>query len=204
MKNFNYFILSLSIFLFSFNSKLIAGGGGGGLPPGGTSLACGGSSTFNLDASGFMGGNPTAGDAGCNPCCYAGADLDGDGLQDVPFSVENSEWFQYCNSTGSPMTVDMIADETGTGSSCNIQGAVWVGASLDATTLDCGNAGYQYFDSNPGGAADGFSFTVTVPPGECAFMMVDGYGGATCNPVTVSVVCPCTPPAPSGDRRGHR
>jgi gliding motility-associated-like protein len=190
-------LLNSSIILFILvisSSKAFAGGGGGGGTPTATSLSCGSSVTLNLDASGFAGGNPTSGDAGCNPCCYAGADLDGDGLQDVPFSVENSEWYQYCNSTGAAVTVTFTADETGTGASCNIQGASWVGAALDATTLDCGNSGYQYFDSNPGGAADGFSFTVTIPNGQCGFFMVDGYGGATCNPVTISITCPCTTP----------
>ncbi|MCE3279507.1 MAG: hypothetical protein K0S44_1698 [Bacteroidetes bacterium] len=195
MKSFIKLTILFLFFLVAINTKLTAGGGGGGGgTPSATSLSCGSPVTINLDASGFAGSNPTSGDGGCNPCCYAGADLDGDGLQDVPFSVENSEWYQYCNSTGSAVTVTMVADETGSGSTCNIQGAVWVGASLDATTMDCGNSEYSYFDSNVGGAADGFSFTVTIPAGQCAFMMVDGYGGATCNPVTISVTCPCTTP----------
>jgi gliding motility-associated-like protein len=187
--------LTIIFLSFIFCNRIYAGGGGGGLPPNPTSLSCGTPVTINLDANGFAGSNPTSGDGGCNPCCYSGADLDGDGLQDVPFSVENSEWFQFCNTTSSAMTVSINADEVGSGSTCNIQGAVWVGSTLSATTLDCGNAGYQYFDSNVGGAADGWTFSnVTVPAGQCAYFMVDGYGGASCSSVTMSVICPCTPP----------
>lgn len=165
-------------------------------PPNPSSLSCSSPVSFNITASGYMGNNPTAGDAGCNPCCYAGADLDCDGLQDVPYSVENSKWYKFCNTTGSTIVVDVVVDEPGTGSSCNLQGAIWTGATLNSTTLDCGNPGYNQFDSNPGGAADGFSFTnVSIPNGECVYIMVDGYAGGTCSGVEVSIICPCTPPA---------
>lgn len=159
-------------------------------PPGTTALSCNNPVSFNITASGYVGDNPTAGDGGCNPCCYAGADLDCDGLQDVPFSVENSKWYRYCNSTGAPMTLDMVVDEPGTGSTCNLQGALWIGASLSTTVMDCGNTSYNMFDSNPGGAADGFTFSVTVPNGQCAYIMIDGYAGTTCSGVTVEADCP--------------
>src|SRR5688572_6706796 len=176
-------------------SQKIFAGGGGGLPPAGTSLSCGNTETFNISASGYVGADPTSGDAGCNPCCYAGSDLDGDGLQDVSFSVENSQWFQFCNTSGASMTIDIVVDEPGGGSGCNLQGAVWTGASMSTTTLDCGNAGYQQFGSNVGGGADGFTFSnVVVPAGQCAFIMVDGYAGTTCSGVDITVICPCTPP----------
>src|SRR5687768_16661960 len=73
--------------------------------PGTSNLSCNSSAGFNITATGFVGNNPTSGSGGCNPCCYAGADLDCDGLQDVPFSVENSKWFVYCNNTTAAITI---------------------------------------------------------------------------------------------------
>ena len=158
--------------------------------PSTTSVTCNTPFTFNLVGGGYVGSNPTSGDAGCNPCCYAGSDLDCDGLQDVSFSVENSVWFTWCNPTGAPLSVTVGFDEPGGGSSCNIQGAVWVGSTLSSTVMDCGNSQYFQYGSNPGGAADGFTFTVTVGVGECAYFMVDGYAGSTCNGVSAIVPCP--------------
>jgi hypothetical protein len=60
------------------------------MPPNPTSLTCGQVLGFNLDANGYVGGNLTSGNSGCNPCCYQGSDLDCDGVQDVSYSVENS------------------------------------------------------------------------------------------------------------------
>jgi gliding motility-associated-like protein len=160
-----------------------------------SSLSCSSPVTLNITASGYTGSLPTSGDAGCNPCCYSGSDVDCDGLQDMSFSVENSKWYSYCNTTASTIVVNLVVDEPGTGSSCNLQGAVWVGASFSSSVIDCGNPSYNTFDSNPGGASDGFTFSaVSIPPGECAYVMIDGYGGATCTGVTASVICPCTPP----------
>jgi hypothetical protein len=159
--------------------------------PSTSNISCNATSSFNISASGYVGNNPTAGDGGCNPCCYAGADLDCDGLQDVPFSVENSKWYKYCNTTAAAITITVDIDEPGTGSSCNLQGAAWVGSTLSAAVMDCGNPQYNQFDSNVGGAADGFTFgSMTVPAGECAWIMIDGYGGSTCSGAAISIICP--------------
>jgi hypothetical protein len=164
----------------------------GGCPPSASSIGCNATSSFNV-TTGFVGNAPTTGGTGCNPCCYAGSDLDCDGSQDVSFSVENSEWYQYCNSTSAAITVTMSVDEPGSGSTCNLQGACWVGNGLNSTTIDCGNASYQQFGSNVGGAADGFVFNVTVPAGQCAYFMIDGYGGSTCSSASISIICPVLP-----------
>lgn len=159
--------------------------------PSTSNISCNATSSFNITASGYVGNNPTAGDNGCNPCCYAGADLDCDGLQDVPFSVENSKWFKYCNTTAAAITITANIDEPGTGGTCNLQGAAWVGSTLSTAVMDCGNPEYAQFDSNVGGAADGFVFSpITVPAGECAWIMIDGYGGSTCAGASISIVCP--------------
>jgi hypothetical protein len=162
--------------------------------PNSSNIGCNATSSFNITTSGYVGNNPTAGDNGCNPCCYSGADLDCDGFQDVPFSVENSKWYQYCNTTGAAITITVNIDEPGTGGTCNLQGAVWVGSSLSTTVMDCGNSSYSQFDSNAGGAADGFSFgSVTVPAGQCAWIMIDGYGGSTCSGASINIQCPILP-----------
>jgi hypothetical protein len=160
-------------------------------PPNPTSLACNGSSTFNIN-SGYVGGDPTLA-GGCGQCCYTGSDLDCDGEEEVSFSVENSEWYKYCNSTSSTVNITFVVDEPGSGSSCNIQGAIWVGTSLNSTTLSCNNPTHQEYGSNPGGNADGFTFTATVPPGSCAYIMIDGYAGATCSGVTITATCAVLP-----------
>lgn len=172
--------------------------------PSTSNISCGATSSFNITATGYVGVNPTAGDGGCNPCCYAGADLDCDGLQDVPFSVENSKWYKYCNTTAAAITITVDIDEPGTGGTCNLQGAAWVGSTLSAAVMDCGNPQYQQYDSNVGGAADGFNFgSVTVPPGECAWIMIDGYGGSTCASASISIICPLPLPISLIDFNGR-
>lgn len=164
------------------------------------SLNCGVSSGQSLSSNGFSGDDPTTATGSCGQCCYAGSDLDGDGDQDVSFSVENSKWYKYCNSTGSAITIDFIVDETN--NDCNLQGAVFVGGtnpngSTDATDIDCSNQEFAEYGSNVSGNADGFSFTnITIPAGGCAYLMVDGYAGQTCSGYTVNTVCPpaCTNP----------
>lgn len=163
--------------------------------PTATSLSCGNTTTFNLTSTGYVGAQPSSGATGCNPCCYPGSDLDCDGSQDVPFSVENSVWFKYCNSSGASQVISINVDEPGSGGSCNLQGAMWTGAALNSTTIACNNGNYNFFDSNAGGSADGFAFSnITVPNGQCIFVMVDGYNGNTCSNIGITVTCPCTPP----------
>ncbi|MCD6018587.1 MAG: hypothetical protein K0S53_1708 [Bacteroidetes bacterium] len=166
----------------------------------GTSLNCGVSSSQALTNSGFDGNDATTTAGSCGQCCYAGADLDGDGDAEVTFSVENAKWYKYCNpSSTTPVTIDFIVDEVN--DNCNLQGAVFVTAgtsnsgSTDALDIDCSNQEYDEYGSNMNGNADGFSFTgITIPAGGCAWLMVDGYNGATCSAFTIETICPCTPP----------
>ncbi|MES2836455.1 MAG: gliding motility-associated C-terminal domain-containing protein [Bacteroidota bacterium] len=166
-----------------------------------TTAPCGVSTSISLTANGFSGSNPTTAVGSCGQCCYAGSDLDGDGDQDVSFSVENSKWYKYCNPSASvAITIDFVIDETN--NDCNLQGAVFVGGTnpnggTDALDIDCSNQEFAEFGSTVNGNADGFSFTgITIPAGGCAYVMVDGYGGATCGAFTVNTVCPpaCTNP----------
>jgi len=167
-----------------------------------TSLSCGISGSQSLGNNGFTGGNATSTAGSCGQCCYQNSDLDSDGDADVTFSVENTNWYRYCNpSSTASTTIDFIVDETN--NNCNLQGSVYVtlgtsaAGTTDAYDIDCGNIEYQEYGSNVGGSADGFSFTgITIPPGGCAWLQVDGYGGAACSAFTVNVVCPpaCTNP----------
>lgn len=168
-----------------------------------TAIPCpAGSVSTTLPNSGFSGDNPTTATGSCGQCCYAGSDLDGDGDQDVSYSVENSKWFKWCNTTGASITTSFLVDETS--NDCNLQGAIFVGASAspngatDAADVDCGNTEFSEYGSNVNGGADGFSFgNVTVPNGQCAYIMVDGYAGTTClNGFTVSTTAciACTLP----------
>lgn len=144
-----------------------------------------GSVTTTLPNSGFSGDNPTTATGSCGQCCYAGSDLDGDGDQDVSYSVENSKWFKWCNTSGATVTTSFTVDETL--NNCNLQGAIFVGTTAgpqnasDALDADCSNTEFSEYGSNVSGNADGFSFTnITIDNNECAYIMVDGYAGATC------------------------
>ena len=173
-----FFFLSLLVVTSSLSSQSIS------------NINCGTPNNFSLGNSGFVGDNPTTAASSCGQCCFSGSDLDGDGDQDVSYSVENSRWFRYCNSGSTTITVDIVIDEVN--NDCNVQGAVFVGPS-NSTDIDCSNPGFQEYGSNPGGSADGFTFTVSIPAGQCATVMVDGYGGATCSALTIAVPC-CTAP----------
>ncbi len=159
-----------------------------------TGADCGSPTIFNLDASGHVGGTgggfgpPACEFALCPFACAAGADVDCDGVSDLSFSVENSIWFQWCNPYAVPTQAVLGFDEPGDGSLCNVQGAVWVGSGLNNATIECDNPQHQTF-SQSSGVADGFTFTVIVPVGECAIFMIDGWNGAQCN--SVSVISPC-------------
>ena len=185
---FIVYIILVSAGFFISSYSLASGGG----TPNGTSLNCGDTDSFSLGNNGFVGSNPTSAAGSCGQCCYSGSDLDGDGDQDVSFSIENTVWYQYCNSTGSPITIDFVVDEVN--NNCNVQGAIFVGPTGGTDVIDCSNSQFSEYGSNPGGNGDGFSFTATIPDGECAFIMIDGYGGATCSALTISAICPCTPP----------
>ena len=161
-----------------------------------------GSVSTTLPNSGFSGDNPTTATGSCGQCCYAGSDLDGDGDQDVSYSVENSKWFKWCNTSGAAVTTSFTVDETA--NDCNLQGAIFVGGSAspngatDALDVDCGNTEFGEYGSNVNGNGDGFAFSnVTINNGQCAYIMVDGYAGATCtNGFTISTTAciACTLP----------
>ena len=150
-----------------------------------TSLDCNTPDSFTLGAGGYTG--CTATNASLN-------DFDCDGTADVGFSVENSVWFNYCNNSGSPLTIDFVVDEVDDTENCNVQGALFIGTSASAAV---GNGVVDQYTSNPGGAADGFTVTATIPDGECAYIVVDGYAGGTCSDLTINADCPCLPPVVS-------
>lgn len=185
----------LNIFLFTFSGSLFGQGSQTNIPcPSGTV-------STTLPASGFSGDDPTTATGSCGQCCYAGSDLDGDGDQDVSFSVENSKWFKFCNSGATTLTQTFTVDETA--NDCNLQGAIFVGSSTNpnnasiALDVDCSNTYFSEYGSNVSGNADGFSFSnIDIATGQCAYIMVDGYAGATCtNGFTISTSCTvCTAP----------
>ncbi|MBI2258979.1 MAG: T9SS type A sorting domain-containing protein [Flavobacteriia bacterium] len=167
-----------------------------------TTIPCpAGSVNTTLPGAGFSGDDPTTAAGSCGQCCYAGSDIDGDGDQDVSFSIENSKWFKYCNATASTLTQTFAVDENN--NNCNLQGAIFVGTNAspnnasDALDIDCSNNEFNEYGSNMNGNADGFSFgNIDIAPGQCAYIMVDGYAGATCpDGFTISTSCAtCTAP----------
>ena len=145
----------VSIFLFATTFFVYSSGGSGG-GPNASSLSCNTPVSFSLGSNGYTGSTPTSAAGSCGQCCFTNSDLDGDGDQDVSFSIENSQWYQYCNSTTAAVTIDFVVSEPN--NNCNLQGAVFVGATTGGGTLDCSNPEFQEFGSNPGGSANGFSF----------------------------------------------
>ncbi len=179
------FIIIFTLFTIPLSAQGNGGGGGGGgCAGGGTNLSCNNAISDSNSNGTCLGSDPTGGNSGCNPCCYAGSDLDGDGDQDVSFSVENTNWYEYCNNTGGTFTVEFVVDAPG----CNLQGAVW-NFTLTNGETDCGHNSFNSHDSSPGGSG-GFSLSVTLADGECAGLMVDGYAGFECGSYTVTAVCP--------------
>lgn len=194
MKKNLFLILLAATFIFGGNYSFSQGSQ--------TTIPCpSGTVSTTLPSNGFSGDDPTTATGSCGQCCYAGSDLDGDGDQDVTFSVENSKWFKFCNSGASTLTQTFTVDETA--NNCNLQGAIFVGSSAspnnasDALDVDCGNTQFDEYGSNVSGGADGFAFSnISIAPGQCAYIMVDGYAGATCNDgFTISTSCTvCTAP----------
>ncbi len=148
-----------------------------------TSIDCNLPDSFTLGAGGYT---------GCAATNASLNDFDCNGTGDVGFSVENSVWFDFCNNTGATITMDFTVFEVN--NNCNVQGAVFVGTSSSNAV---GNGLQDQYTSNPGGAANGFTITATIPDGECAYIVVDGYAGATCSALTINADCPCLPPVVS-------
>ncbi|MBI4649354.1 MAG: PKD domain-containing protein, partial [Bacteroidia bacterium] len=178
---FYFFVL-----IFVLNKISYAGGGGGGCDGSiGTSLSC--NTPYNDDnlSGTCIGSDPTTAANSCGPCCYAGSDLNGDGDQDVSYSVENAQWYSYCNTSGSTQTITIVVD----GGSCNLQGAVWNYTTNSG--LDCGSVDHDEYGSNVMGSGT-FTMTTTLANGECASIMVDGYAGYLCASYGIEVQCPPT------------
>ncbi|MFH1321902.1 MAG: PKD domain-containing protein [Bacteroidota bacterium] len=186
----------ISVILFPFlllgAPKNVFAGGGGCNGSSGTSLDCN-IPYFDGNTSGTcIGSDPTTTTGSCGPCCYLGSDLNGDGSQDVSYSVENANWYQFCNTSGVTQTFDFVVD----GGSCNLQGAVWNYSTNSG--LDCSLSDFEEYASSVMGSGT-FTVTTTLADGECASMMVDGYAGYECSSYSVEVLCPvaCTLPTAS-------
>ncbi len=166
------------------------GGGGGG---GGGGLAC--NTTYNQSTCNSSGNNPTTTNCLNGPSYYAGSDLDGDGCEDVQFSVENACSFTFTAAAGTgcqTYTASLVPEST-----LNLQGAMFPDVSAanscggGCSGLDGGNG--DEYGSGPGGTGSSFTLSLTVCAGETIVIWTDGYAGDAGN-YTITINCPVTLP----------
>jgi hypothetical protein len=107
---------------------------------------------------------------------------------DVGFSVENSSWYVFCNSSGALATYTVTMTNLGgcTGSN-GIQFAAFTGTTTALSLQSGGTTGMNILSGN--------SFTssvISLNNNTCAYILVDGYAGTNCNyglSVAASPVC---------------
>jgi hypothetical protein len=89
-----------SVFCFSLSLSAYAGGGPGGGGGGSGGLACNTPVTQTMPNS-TTAQNPTITNCLNGPGYYANSDVDGDGCEDVQYSVENNRFFTFTAPAGS-------------------------------------------------------------------------------------------------------
>ena len=138
--------------------------------------------------------NPTTTNCFNGPGYYTGADVDGDGCEDVNYSVENNTFFSF---TGIAGTGCIDYDFTFTPSAdLNLQATIFPPVT---GSTPCGCTGYDGNNSVEYGggvstSGSSYTLTMTICEGETVTIMTDGYGGDTDGSYTIEVSCPCTPP----------
>lgn len=162
------------------------GGGGGGGCSGGTNMNCGVSYSDNTGSGGCVGCDPTNNNNSIGLCCYAGADYDCNGTEDVTFSVENTQLFTYTIPAGTacPGTYNFTVSTT-----ANLQGAVFNTSDLGVGGGYDGGASSSDEHGSSAMGSGSFTLTATGCPGDVIQIMVDGYAGAV-GAFSISVPCP--------------
>ena len=150
-----------------------------------------------INGSYTMPNNTTAQNAVTNcvngsPQMYLNADVDGDGCEDVDYSVENNTFFSFTGIAGTGcINYDFTFTPT---ADLNLQATIF---PANSNTCGCtGLDGANSVENGGGVASSGNSYTLsmTICEGETVTVMTDGYGGDSDGSYTIEVSCPCTPP----------
>ena len=127
-----------------------------------------------------------------SPLMYTNADVDGDGCEDVDYSVENNTFFSFTGIAGTGcINYDFTFTPT---ADLNLQATIF---PSNSNTCGCtGLDGANSVENGGGVSTSGASYTLsmTICEGETVTIMTDGYGGDTDGSYTIEVSCPCTPP----------
>ena len=137
--------------------------------------------------------NPVTLCANNSPTFYTNSDVDGDGCEDVDYSVENNTFFSFTGIAGTGcINYDFTFTPT---ADLNLQATIF---PSNSNTCGCsGLDGANSVEYGGGVSTSGNSYTLsmTICEGETVTIMTDGYGGDTDGSYTIEVSCPCTPPA---------
>lgn len=179
------------LLLSATQASIAQGGGGGG--GGGGGLSCGDNGSYTMPNS-TSAQNPTTTNCFNGPSYYGGSDVDGDGCEDVNYSVENNTFFTF---TGLPGTGCITYDFTFTPTiDLNLQATIFPPVT---GSTPCGCTGYDGNNSTEyGGSVNGsgsaFTLSVTICEGDTWTIMTDGYAGDQDGSYVLNVSCPCVPP----------
>ena len=175
-------IYSILILLYPLSLSAQMGGGGGG------GLSCD-NPVVEANMGNGTGSNPTS---NCinGPGYYTGSDIDGDGCEDVDYSIENFTTYSFTPPSGSgcatwDLTVTPDANQS-------IQ-VTWFEDTSEPNSCGCAG-GYDAGDrvENGGGVSgDGKarSLSMTICEGATTTILVDGYAGDNDGGYTVLIDC---------------
>lgn len=180
-------ILVLILFNTNLSSQPPPGGGGGG---GG--LSCGTSGSFNMPTN-TNATNPSITNCFGGPSYYVNSDVDGDGCEDVNYSVENNTFHTFTNNLGYSYTFSITFTPTAT---LNLQATVWPpdpnGTNSCSSTCNGGLESNvrSEFGGSPGTSGNSYTLNVTLNAGQTATIMTDGYAGDADGTYTITIGCP--------------
>ena len=184
-----FFTIASMILLFFTASNSFGMGGGGG-------LNCGDNGYTSMPNNGSTSAqDPTTLCVNGSPLYYTNSDVDGDGCEDVDYSVENNTFFTFTGPAGSGcVSYDFIMTPDANQS---IQATLF---PPNSNTCGCtGLDGANSVEDGGGVNSDGdiITLTVTICEGDTWTLMVDGYAGDDDGGFNTTVICDCIPPVVS-------
>ena len=185
-----FFFTIASMFLLFFTASNSFGMGGGG------GLNCGDNGYTSMPNNGSTSAqDPTTLCVNGSPLYYTNSDVDGDGCEDVDYSVENNTFFTFTGPAGSGcVSYDFIMTPDANQS---IQATLF---PPNSNTCGCtGLDGANSVEDGGGVNSDGdiITLTVTICEGDTWTLMVDGYAGDDDGGFNTTVICDCIPPVVS-------
>ena len=136
--------------------------------------------------------NPVTLCANNSPTYYTNSDVDGDGCEDVDYSVENNTFFSFTGIAGTGcISYDFTFTPT---ADLNLQATIFPSNSNTCGCTGLDGANSVEFGGGVSTSGNSYTLSMTICEGETVTIMTDGYGGDTDGSYTIEVSCPCTPP----------